>query len=232
MTRGSRGFTLVELMLAMSFIAVLLISITMLIMHVTNQYTRGITLKNINSAGRVVSDDMQRTIQGSPPMRIQNNENFYNFASWGRLCLGTHTYVWNTGEGLAGDVEIPVWNRATAEGGEIRLVRVTDSGGALCVDQEPGEEGHVLPVVSLGDNAADMLGQGDRPLALHSINVRSTAPASATQQRLYSVNFTLGTDNTSVITGTGCSPPSEGAGSDLNYCAINDFDFTVRTGMR
>ena len=47
-----KGFTLIELMLAMSFISVLLLSIAMVGIQAGKMYSRGIVLRDVNKAGR------------------------------------------------------------------------------------------------------------------------------------------------------------------------------------
>ena len=57
---ANRGFTLVELLLAMAGVAVLLISITVTTIQLTNMYHKGITIKSINQSGREVGDLIRR----------------------------------------------------------------------------------------------------------------------------------------------------------------------------
>ena len=99
MIRGyKKGFTLIELMLAMSFISVLLLSIAMVGIQAGKMYSRGIVLRDVNQAGRDISDTIRRDFLqtnaekiDSTGLRAPNNSNW----STGRLCLGSHSYVWN-----------------------------------------------------------------------------------------------------------------------------------------
>jgi type II secretory pathway component PulJ len=56
--KHARGFTLIELMLSMSFVSILLISIAMLSIQLSNQYSRGLTLKEVTQAGTEASNDI------------------------------------------------------------------------------------------------------------------------------------------------------------------------------
>ena len=47
-----RGFTLIELMLAIAFISMLLLAIAAVGIQVGRIYTRGIVLRDVNQAGR------------------------------------------------------------------------------------------------------------------------------------------------------------------------------------
>lgn len=56
------GFTMVELMLAMAFVAVLLILIAVSIIYISRIYNKGITIRELNQVGRTVSDDLLRSV--------------------------------------------------------------------------------------------------------------------------------------------------------------------------
>ncbi len=58
--RSSNGFTLIELMLAMTFFGVLLMLATALFVQTLGMYTRGLTVKQINQASRTLTDDIAR----------------------------------------------------------------------------------------------------------------------------------------------------------------------------
>ncbi len=61
-TQSKKGFTIVELSLAMVFLSILMVSITALVMRLTAIYQKGLTLRAINSAGTEIIEDMTRTI--------------------------------------------------------------------------------------------------------------------------------------------------------------------------
>ena len=55
-TNQIQGFTLVELLLAMTGVAVLLVVVATITIQLMNMYHKGITIKTINSVGREVGD--------------------------------------------------------------------------------------------------------------------------------------------------------------------------------
>lgn len=61
-----QGFTLVELSLAVGFIALLSLTVTLIINDTVATYRRGLTLNNINTTGMDLVDDIRSAIQGSP----------------------------------------------------------------------------------------------------------------------------------------------------------------------
>lgn len=225
--RDTGGFTLIELMLAMAFIAMMLIAIAMLVIHIGATYNRGITLRQVNQAGRTVVTDMQRTIASGPAFAISEAA-----LAEGRLCTGQYSYIWNTADKLAG----PAADRNVYSGSDssriIRLVRVPDSNGQYCHPDS------LSPRMAIDrQHAVELLDLGDRPLALHGEFVAMSDETLVYNplfgQRLYTIAFTLGTDDISAIdvTDDRCRPPGDSA-SDLTYCAINEFTFTIRAGIR
>lgn len=66
MPNRKRGFTLVELAIAMTFLAVLLITIAILTMNIINIYQKGLSIKAITATGRELIDDFSRAIAASP----------------------------------------------------------------------------------------------------------------------------------------------------------------------
>ena len=57
-----RGFTIIELMLAMTFVSFLLMAIAMVTVQVGKTYNRGLTLKTVNQSGRDITDSIRSDI--------------------------------------------------------------------------------------------------------------------------------------------------------------------------
>lgn len=119
------GFTLVELSLATVFVATLLIMIATITINMTTIYQKGVTLRNVNSTGRILIDEFGRAIADGPLIRlpepkddgdIDMNNYYYSgtinaqiarqssaqptfreVQSGGIFCSGRYSYVWNTG---------------------------------------------------------------------------------------------------------------------------------------
>ena len=75
-----KGFTIVELSLAIAFIGVLSIIVVLVISNAISAYHRGITLNQINTVGMDLVDDMRKAIQSSPsqlPECDTSNMNYY-----------------------------------------------------------------------------------------------------------------------------------------------------------
>lgn len=124
--RPQTGFTIAELSLSMAFIAFLLIAIAALIMYAIFVYQKGVTLRNVNSAGLELIDEFTRTVSGSGnaipdcqaagfntgcnsdsldlvyyqavgQIRIVRENVTRSVPTWGIFCTGAYSYAWNTG---------------------------------------------------------------------------------------------------------------------------------------
>ena len=58
--QDKKGFTIIELMLAMSVVALLLLAIATMTMQMITIMTKGNTFRELNAAGRTINDDFTR----------------------------------------------------------------------------------------------------------------------------------------------------------------------------
>lgn len=63
--KQKKAFTIIELMLAMSFLGTMLLGIASLIMQITNIYQKGLAIRGVNTVGREIISDLTRTVQAS-----------------------------------------------------------------------------------------------------------------------------------------------------------------------
>ena len=238
----TKGFTLIELMLAMTFIAVLMMAIAMTTIQIGNIYNKGITLREVNQAGRTISDDLQRSIATAVPFDVTKkvddspatlNSKYVVRDGGGRLCLGRYTYAWNYGKSIAKvSGAAPVYNTyfkagdPSVTGEAVRFAKIADPNGYLCAD----------PAANIPrDNATEMLVSGDRDLVMHSFEIKTDPKAQdpTTGQTIYSISMIIGTNDHEQLTtnDTSCKPPADGAGVE-NYCSVNQFDIIARAGNK
>ncbi len=235
--RKRAGFTLIELMLAMAFVGALLVAIAMATIHIMSTYTKGLTVREVNQAGRTISEDIQRTIASSTPFDITDGSDskyIKRDGAGGRLCTGTYTYAWNYGNTsqLGGNSSTNVYNVYEDDSeSHIRLVKVSDTGAALCLD----------PTRQITKaQAKELLLAGDRGLAVQALTVSSGTRDDISGQAIYAISLTIGTnnsrgDNWTVLnpTNTSCLPPHhEDQSGNADFCAINQFDIIARAGNR
>lgn len=235
-----KGFTLIELLLAMGFISVLLLAIAMTILQIGSIYNRGMIVKEVNQVGRTVSSELQGSIIKTAPFPIDQATGSHYFKqgnpAWGgRLCLGQYSYVWNYGSVLQANTS-PTRNRyvneallITTSSSPIRLVKVYDVDASYCSN---------LNLAVDQTTATELLNIGDHSLAVHDFTITTSASAddAATGQRLYTLTFTIGTNETATlftdpITNviSSCKPPGT-PGAELAYCVVQKFSIAVRAG--
>lgn len=248
--KNQAGFTLIELMLAMAFIGALLVAIAMTTIHIMGTYTKGLTVREVNQAGRTISEDIQRTIAASAPFDVSGGAGSHYIVrdGGGRLCTGAYTYAWNYGNTieLGGNGSAHVYN-AYSDGDNselIQLVKVNDAGGALCLDPEMQIARTQAKELLLSAKAepGKSPSAGDKNLAVQSLTVSSgTSPNNASGQALYAISLVLGTNNRgsnwTILepSNTSCTAPKQidaGNGGNENFCAINQFDIIARAGNR
>lgn len=240
---------MIELMLAMAFVATLLASIAIMVIQIANIYTRGITLKEVNQAGRSIVSELQRNISASTPFHIdpdsgnKYNKDKINIFSYyikqkgadgkvggGRLCLAKYSYVWNFGKNINNNDIINKYSTAVDK--NIYFVKIYDPNAEYCEQQA---DNSYLDIVS-DSKAVELLNKGDSNLAIQNMSITTdtlTATDAITGQQLYDVEFVLGTNNQVALnydpTETKCKLPDD-IESDPLYCSINKFHIVLRAG--
>lgn len=114
-----KGFTLVELMLAIAFIGFIILFTVLAVLQVMQTYNKGLTVKEINQTARTAVEDMARAAKGSSTVVT-------SAIPAGRVCFGSVSYVWN--------YQGSTTNRYTSAGNPaVTMARVNDPGAAMCV---------------------------------------------------------------------------------------------------
>ncbi|MGE5312870.1 MAG: PilW family protein [Acidobacteriota bacterium] len=85
------GFTIVELTIALTFIAILLLFIVTITMQATAAFNKGLALKSINQASRTIVDQISNDIAASATVHQQSIG-----TTGGVLCTDAAVYYWNT----------------------------------------------------------------------------------------------------------------------------------------
>ncbi|MDB5184080.1 MAG: hypothetical protein JWO07_761 [Candidatus Saccharibacteria bacterium] len=235
--KSTSGFTIVELLMAMAFVSILLIVITLTVIQISNIYNKGLTMRAVNQSGTAISADVRQTLSQSHPfdtstsffMQTSNGGATTNIgdAVAGRLCTGTYTYVWNLGKAKT---PVNVYNSSDKQ---IGFIRVRDNGAQYCADL-----GSKIDSSNSAD-AREFLSTDTAELAVQSFTVSKLADDTPIGQALYRIVFELGTNNQDALQqeqhidtiDTSCRPPSD-ASSLQDYCAVNQFDFTAQAGNR
>ncbi|MDB5161904.1 MAG: hypothetical protein JWM52_412 [Candidatus Saccharibacteria bacterium] len=239
--KKQRGFTLIELMLAMAFVAMLLLAIALTIVQIANIYNRGSILREINQNSRSLGDELDSAFRSSSSFSLSPTDNRYVNNQWGgRLCLGQYSYIWNYGKTLSqvntnrNQYSTPNMNDNVYKdpNGTVRyemsFVKVPDAGATYCVANAQGKYPNISPT-----GAVELLKLGDHNLVLHDFNIVSslTSVDTLSGQQLFKISYSIGTNDLNALDLTKtpyvCKAPSV-AGADLNYCSIQQFTIVLR----
>lgn len=233
--RRQDGFTMIEMLLAMVFVAFLMITIAMTTIGMARTYQRGMTLAAVNSAGRAVTADIQRTITNSPAVNGDGKEVFTSktiSSSGGAICFGLYSYVWNVGSAINPARGVPPASLVKYKNGQVvRLAKVNDPSKAQCGNSAPAIS---LNATSAANSAAELLAADDAAnssyngLALQS-PLAVARGVSGAGSYIYQVSFSLGTNDPNALNLAQINTPTCQA-DNLDYCAINRFNFLVRAG--
>ncbi|MDR2063877.1 MAG: type II secretion system GspH family protein [Candidatus Nomurabacteria bacterium] len=158
MMKAKKGFTLIELMLAMLYVALLLVTIATLIMHVMDSYKKGMAIKEVNINARSIIDDITQTVANAPPIGSLINDageatykppeegntvgqtSYYremrtsvnNRIDGGILCTGNYSYIWKHADRQKSDWRFGQGVDSTADGtgdqGDLNIEGFLDGG--------------------------------------------------------------------------------------------------------
>ena len=83
-----RGFTLIEVTMAMIFVAFIIFILAAVTVNIIRSYNRGVWLSRINLAGQQLNMDIGEKVRYSTAAMVNENNR--------RLCVGGVSYLWNT----------------------------------------------------------------------------------------------------------------------------------------
>ena len=171
-----------------------------------------------------------------------NGKNF-NVQYFGVLCTGDYSYIWNTARAL--DPVFTTKNFITVNGEKVKMVRVYDREQTQCNKDKNGSVANLakrnyLPVTINvpADNVVELINNDEMDLALYEFNITPATQSAITRQSFISANFILATRqggininaNGDFCRGEDNEFKDEYEGTMFNYCAVNKFSFSARTG--
>jgi type II secretory pathway pseudopilin PulG len=222
MKKRTNGFTLIELMLAMTFISFLLIGIAMAVIQMTGTYNRGLALKEVNQAARAVSDSLHTAASEGTQVQYVATSAGGN----GRICFGTYSYIWNIA--TASD---PI-KYASDPSRKIQLVRVPDAGGLYCAkptgtftykDIQAKDTSITQELVDPGEHSLAIGHFEFLPSMVRDDDTIKVASA------IYTLNYTIiAGDVSSMKPDLSACLETSVTGSNLNYCNVQQFSIVLR----
>lgn len=223
------GFTIVELTLAIAFIGILLIVVLTTAVGLGRTYQKGMTLRDVNQAGREVSDTMRRDIASASPSQL--TVKIFNGSSspeTARICTGSVSYLLNFASYLNNPRGQLIKDSNQANAKAVHLARVVDNGGRNC---QPNASGQYSMYV-IGDNQQELLSAADgdsQNLAVHEFSLGAVTEMD--DSKLYRLFLRLGTNQRDSVDVDRCVNPNQ-TSSDFDYCALYDFETIIRAGYR
>ena len=222
-----KGFTIMELMLAMGVIAFLLLSVAGLIIQMTNTITRGTTYKDLNATSRTINADLTKTFNSTSILdgwdgRNNSNEYYRVVGGSGAFCTGSVSYLWNTNLERSGALIVHA-----EDNNPVRFVKIRDTAKNYCSNNA---QSTVWTKVPHDDTVTEILSNSEVNLQLHSISFSSGGNLinRPSNQMIINIAYVLGTPNNNDIRMNAGSRNCEG-NVKSNYCAVNKFELTVRT---
>lgn len=187
-------------MLAMAFIAFMLLFMVAAILQVTKLYVKGSAIRQINQTGRQVVDEVADSIRnGSSVVYLSGNN---------RLCAGDTSYVWN-GTDVSGNPTTGNKFAIPDQNTPLRFVAVQDPGGTLCSNPTAGVT---------RANSTDLVGP---EVAVMKFTVDTAAAP------LYTLSLVLSTAGSNVVLTGQSTPTTFACAPDNQFCAFGDFTTTV-----
>lgn len=225
---NKKGFTIMELMLAMGVIAFLLLSVAGLIIQMTNTITRGTTYKDLNAASRTINADLTKTFNSTSVLdgwdgRTNTNEYYRVVGGSGAFCTGSVSYLWNTNL-KDPDAALIIY---AGDKNPVRFVKIRDTAKNYCSNNA---QSTVWTKVPHDDTVTEILSNSEVNLQLHNISFTSGGNliSSSSNQMIVNIAYVLGTPDNNDIRMNAGSKNCEG-NVKSNYCAVNKFELTVRT---
>lgn len=223
------GFTLIELMLAMTFLSVLMLAIAMTIIQMGTIYNKGLSVKDVNQIGRSLSDEFSRSASEAAGFSIDRD--FKQTDAGGRLCLGRYSYIWNN-KGANEANSDPSIVRYASGTKVVRLVKVPDPTRFYCTPNATGVLGNTIVAPDV-NRAQELLPEGDQRIGINEIRIvpSSVVTDPTTLQTMFMFEYVVSNGRTSSMTEDqrACLGPSD-PNSDLVYCTVVPFNIVLRTG--
>lgn len=207
-----RGFTIIELMLAMTFLAFIMVFVMTVLIQLMNIYNKGLAMAQINQTGRQIYDDISdKSRFSSADSVIFDNVNR-------RLCMGGTSYLWNTdSDRSSGNIKNHYSDESNANAINITnlgIVRVSDAKANYCSDVS------LMPNRSSSDVSL---------LAGRNVSVLNFSVENISQSDLLKINMVLSTsgNNKPSNKGDGWKCLDSVSNTPNPYCSFGEFNFLI-----
>jgi hypothetical protein len=206
-TQSMRGFTIIELMLAMAFISMLLLAIALTLVQIANIYNHGNISKDVNTSSRAISDELTSAFTSSGSFSLLPADHHYVVMSrsgipiGGRLCMGEYSYIWNYAAALSPvgtypnpspDTTRNIYNLPGATPSQLAATNYVQVGSTaarheISLVKAPDASGaYCIPTALTPSGypninpvgATELLRTGDHGIVLHYLSITTAATAT------------------------------------------------------
>jgi type II secretory pathway pseudopilin PulG len=197
-------------------------------------YVADIARIDENHDGFISDEESKKALDGYFYEAVNVNDQTQNY---GAFCIANYTYVWNTARSLQNGTGV------TINGVRYRLARFPDPNHKQCNKELEGEvtvaNSNGVESVDIAPTMAtepvELITKDEVDLALYDFSVIPATQSVTTKQAFINISFILATLKGGVnikANGDYCqgSDVSEFNDYDFDYCAVNKFNFSVRTG--
>lgn len=206
-----RGFTLLELSLAMTFLSFIVLFLVMVIMQMTNMYNKAISLAQMDAASRQIMTDLNDNVRFSATKFTTGSNISYQTSSGGsastpqtngglRVCFGGVSYIINLSNGSS---------PSSANGSGFSVERVGgDFNNHICTAPAPTPPANKTQIV---------LGSG---VLVQKFSVSTVGSAG----NLVKISMQLSTSGANAPATSGDLAGKCGTNS---FCAFSDVSYTI-----
>lgn len=243
----NKGFTIIELMIALSVLSTLLIMSTVILMQIGSLYTKGVNQANLQNSGRNVVADITAALQFSGNAPVSCTDGTYScdagqltgkFSSSGSgivigaFCVGTvrYSYVLNSEQGTD-SVANPITGAAAGYSIPHVLWRDTIAQNATCQPLDLSRT-TVLADGSSADASSGSPSGGYDMLLNHMRLTRFKIEPTGSTGDIYSVQVWTAYGDSDLVNTTTTAGPTAGqstcnGGPGTQFCSVSQISSTV-----
>ena len=232
--KASQGFTIVELMVALTVLSVLLLMSSIVLIHIGGMYSKGVNMAAIQSANRNLMTDIGSALQFSDQTPVFNSAT-YSGVQVHSFCLDTKRYSYILNSQLSDNPNSP---SAPATGNPQAYHAMWEdtmqsNAGCLPLDiTQAGDPGNSVP----GGVIPPVAGSGRELIPAHSrlsffcvTGDPSCGPGGLPGSGIYTITVTIAYGDNDLLdaTGTQCK-----GGTGQEYCATSNFSTVVTRRLK
>lgn len=227
-SKAENGFTIIELMIAASVLAVILLMVTVIMINIGNLYYKGVTQARVQDDVRSISDDLAKQLElddaalvpGSTVVYTNHGQNV-NVSSY---CVGSVRYSYVVGIQMGSGFDTDAL--PTHQINHVLWRDVDIKGDCEPLDLTASDPTAAAPTLSQPGSGSELAAPGSR---LAYFTITSTSGISP-----YTISLELAYGNYDLLTATTGSPTNLvncKVGTGDRFCATSNLTTTVASRL-